>query len=207
MTNKGIWQCKKEINDFLFKYDFKPDFSKEDFLKNRERFPEDKYIIVQHNTSEKWRKEFKEKGIDATIEPPDMNLGRLTTKGQSKIFEAGLYVAPPKDYEGGVLIAVKPSELKISSESAQGGYCHTPECALYHKGDAIIKAKIPAERVLGSSDYQLKTKKEQKNTKDNYDSHWVFNKNPKALKKKEMAKMAKCIKYDNDLNWCECKKN
>ena len=158
--------------------------------------------MVQHTTSKKWRERFKERGINATISPPTMQLGQLTIRGQSKITTPGLYVAPPKNHDHGVLIAVKPSELFISTESAQGS-CHTPECALYYNNDAIVKGKIPPERVLGSFDYQLKPK--ERREAERYDSEWVFNPNKIALQDPEMKNIIKCLDYDRGIvRWCNC---
>lgn len=215
MSKKGIWECKTEIQDFLSETDaWNKDFSIEDKKEIRKKFPEDKYIIVQHETTEKWENKFKEQGVDCTIPPPEMRYGRLTAKKgfpygyQEPICSVGLYVQPPKQFESGVVIAVKPSELDISQESVQGS-CHTPECALFYYRDAIIKGKIPPERVLGSLNWQPKPKDQWK--PDVHYSHnyeWAFNPNEKALKNKDMKELANCIEYkDKKLIWCGCKNN
>lgn len=212
MTKKGIWECKSELQDFLAETDaWNKEFSEKNIKEIREKFPEDKYIIVQHETTKKWEEKFKEQGIDCTIPPPEMRYGRLTTKKgfpygyQEPICTTGLYVQPPKQYESGVVIAIKPHELAISQESAQGS-CKTPECALYYYRDAIVKDIIPPERVLGSFNWQPKPREQWES--DIHYSHnyeWKFNPNEKALKNKEMKELVECIEYkDGNLEWCGC---
>jgi hypothetical protein len=95
----------------------------------RRNFPRNKYIIVQHETTADWIEKFLKDGVDATIPPPDTRYGRLTIRDgrpyQTPIYTTGLYVQPPDDYTRSVLIAVKPHELAVSSESAGGG-CAVP---------------------------------------------------------------------------------
>lgn len=195
-------QCGRDLRNFVFEHDASKDaLTERDRRKIREKFPEDRYILVQHKTKKTWREHFKQRGIDTTVSPPDMYYGRLTKYGQAKIREAGLYVEPPGKLDSGVLIAVKPSELAISYESADKG-CETPECALYYWRDAIIKGThIPPERVLGSFDYRLKPKKRRET--EQYDSEWMFRENEAARNDKEMRRILRCIDYP-PLRWCKC---
>lgn len=213
-----IWQCGRELEQFVAEHDaWNDDFAAADRAAIRAKFPESTYIIVKHESRQKWYKKFLEDGVDTAITPPEMRYGRLTVYPEGKMLQtpiekAGLYVSPPPfRYDQGVLIAVKPSELAVSDEAAST--CHTPECGLYYRKDGLIRdAQIPAHRVLGLYDWIPKAEKYWRygGRHSSSDWHWQFTPNSKAVENPVMKRIIDCLSENppdasNLLEWRGCK--
>ena len=183
VTDDGTIVLKK---DFALYHS--PDVGRSDLLLPDERlrkdialYPEkglepspDTLLVVQHKTSRKWLDSFMDGGIDATISPPDRNLGRLTVLEGGKVTntaikDSGLYVAPADGRQEAVVIVVRAKDVGLSVEAGGLGY-KTGVQGLYGANDSVLSRFIKPSEVAGKVLWKGDGRK----------GEWVFVPNPKS---------------------------
>ena len=110
----------------------------------------DDLVIAVHGTNTFWALWFCLYGVDADIEPPTKTLGRGNMQtGFTKIKSSGLFVSAEKTsgFRTHVYFEVKPSELGISLEMAEGGYEESEELYTLIIGDCLIDKFLHAKRI------------------------------------------------------------
>lgn len=124
-------------------------------------------VVVQHKTSKRWIDAFMSDGVDTSVPPPEVNLGRLTIQDdgslvRSRIAEPGLFVSHHADLtsDDRIVIVVDSRKLSLSLEAENLGYVDPIE-GLYGAGDAIIRGiKITPEMIAGAAVYDRQAKRE-----------------------------------------------
>jgi hypothetical protein len=134
-------------------------------------------VAVQHASTPKWLDKFMDEGVDATVAPPETNLGRATvTKSggvqTSAITDPGLYVGPAEGNSDAVIIVSPAKHIDISMEAEGLGY-KSGVAGLFGASDAIIRQKIDAKNVAGRVSYEPVAGSK-------WGKAWVWHPNPKS---------------------------
>lgn len=131
----------------------------------------DEMIKVWHGTTYFWCVYMCVHGIDGTVPPPSVHLGKgnFVDGFGKKIDTSGLYVSPnkPTSFTNFVTIEVKPSELSETLEVSQLGYKDENVVKSLLRGEAKIVKRLPARRIVKvRSDNKDYTRQEFLNTVD-----------------------------------------